>query len=178
MREEVSGTIAQLKARGIKTIMITGDDQATADAVAQSVGIDQVLAQIRPQDKALHVRELQSHNQTVAMVGDGVQDASALAAADVGIAFCRGIDGAPEIADIALLREDMTLIPKIITQSQGIMRRLYLNVAMGIVYNGIAIPLAMGIWYLLCGAMISPLCAGVFMVYFSLLLMCMHYVRI
>ncbi len=177
VREEVSDVITQLKAKGIKTVLITGDDQVTADAVAQSVGIDQVLACIMPQDKAVQVRALQSQGYVVAMIGDGVQDAPALAVADVGIAFCTGIYSPPEIEDIALLRDDMTLVLKIITLSQKIIHTLHQNIAISIIYNAIAIPLAMGIWYLLFGSMLSPLYAMVIMVVFSLLLM-MHALRV
>lgn len=176
VREEASNVIAQLKARKIKTILITGDDQSTADAIAQRVGIEHVLARIMPQEKAAQVRALQSNGSVVAMVGDGIQDVLALAAADVGIAFCNGIGNASGTVDVALLQEDMMLIPKIITYSQEIMSTVYQNVVMSIVYNVIAIPLAMGVWYLLFGSILSPLYAGVVMIGFSVLLM-LHALR-
>lgn len=177
VREEASTVIKDLKAKGIKIVLITADDHVTANAVAQSVGIDHVLASIMPQDKAAHVRALQQNNQVVAMVGDGIQDTLLLAAADVGIAFRNGIDNTLDVADIVLLRDDMTLVPKIISQAQRIMKAVYQNIVMTFVYNAIAIPLAMGIWYLLFGNMLSPLYAGLAMITFNLLLM-LHGLRV
>jgi len=172
VREGVSEVIAQLKAQGIRTILITADDHVTANAIAQRVGIDQVLARVMPQDKADDVRKLESDsNLVVAMVGDGIQDASMLAAADVGIAFCSGMDNTAEPADIILLREDMALVPKIIAQSQTVMRTIYHILVIGLMYNSILIPMAMGIWYLLFGSILSPFYAGVTMVFFSVLFM-------
>jgi Cu+-exporting ATPase len=172
IRDGVSDTIALLKKNNIKTVLITGDAYTTGLAIAQLVGIDSVLAPIAPEDKALHIRRLrQQPHQVVAMVGDGIQDASALAGADVGIIFRNGIDTVLDFASIVFLREDMVLVARIITLAQLVMRTVYRILMISLTYNGIAISMAMGLWYVLTGNIVPPLYAAIIMITLSLFLM-------
>ena len=144
IRAESGEAIRALHARGIEVAMLTGDAQAVADAVAERLGIDIVLAQVLPEDKASKVRELQARGRRVAMVGDGVNDAPALAAADVGIAIGAGTDVAVEAGDIVLVRSDPRDIPGIVALSSATYRKMIQNLWWAAGYNIVAIPLAAG----------------------------------
>lgn len=145
IREESREAIHALHARGIKVAMLTGDAQAVADAVAAELGIDTVFAQVLPQDKAAKVRELQDQRKKVAMVGDGVNDAPALATADIGIAIGAGTDVAVEAGHIVLVRSDPRDIPKIVELSRATYRKMLQNLWWAAGYNLFAIPLAAGV---------------------------------
>jgi Cu2+-exporting ATPase len=145
IREESREAIRALHDRGIKVAMLTGDAQAVADAVASELGIDTVFAQVLPEDKASKVRELQEHGERVAMVGDGVNDAPALATADIGIAIGAGTDVAVEAGHIVLVRSDPRDIPKIVTLSRATYRKMLQNLWWAAGYNIVAIPLAAGV---------------------------------
>jgi Cu+-exporting ATPase len=134
--------ISQLKEMGLKLALISGDNQQTVNAVAAEVGIEQTLAEVLPGDKAAKVAELQNQGEVVAMAGDGVNDAPALAQADVGIAFGTGADVALEAADLTLIRDDLFLIPKAIQLSRRMMRIIRQNLFWAFCYNVVAIPLA------------------------------------
>jgi Cu2+-exporting ATPase len=162
IREESREAIRALHERGIEVAMLTGDAQAVADAVATELGIDTVFAQILPEDKASKVRELQSQGKKVAMVGDGVNDAPALATADIGIAIGAGTDVAVEAGHIVLVRSDPRDIPKIVALSRATYRKMLQNLWWAAGYNIVAIPLAAGVlaaW----GLLLTPAAGAVLM---------------
>ena len=145
IREESREAIDALHDRGIEVAMLTGDAQAVADAVAAELGIDTVFAQVLPEDKASKVRELQAQGKRVAMVGDGVNDAPALATADIGVAIGAGTDVAVEAGHIVLVRSDPRDIPKIVNLSRATYRKMLQNLWWAAGYNIVAIPLAAGV---------------------------------
>jgi Cu2+-exporting ATPase len=145
IRPESRDAIAALHRRGIAVAMLTGDAQAVADAVATELGIDTVFAEVLPEDKASKVRELQDKGRRVAMVGDGVNDAPALATADIGIAIGAGTDVAVEAGHIVLVRSDPRDIPRIVTLSRATYRKMVQNLWWAAGYNIVAIPLAAGV---------------------------------
>jgi Cu2+-exporting ATPase len=162
IREESREAIRALHERGVEVAMLTGDAQAVADAVASELGIDTVFAQVLPEDKASKVRALQAQGKRVAMVGDGVNDAPALATADIGIAIGAGTDVAVEAGHIVLVRSDPRDIPRIITLSRGTYRKMLQNLWWAAGYNIVAIPLAAGVlaaW----GLLLTPALGAVFM---------------
>ncbi|WP_290648945.1 heavy metal translocating P-type ATPase [Aquisalimonas sp.] len=162
IREESREAVRALHERGIEVAMLTGDAQAVADAVAAELGIDTVFAQVLPEDKATKVRELQAQGKKVAMVGDGVNDAPALATADIGIAIGAGTDVAVEAGHIVLVRSDPRDIPKIVALSRATYRKMVQNLWWAAGYNIFAIPLAAGVlaaW----GILLTPALGAVLM---------------
>jgi P-type Cu2+ transporter len=162
IREESREAVRALHARGIEVAMLTGDAQAVADAVAEELGIDTVFAEVLPEDKASKVRELQAQGKKVAMVGDGVNDAPALATADIGIAIGAGTDVAVEAGHIVLVRSDPRDIPRIVTLSRATYRKMVQNLWWAAGYNIVAIPLAAGVlaaW----GILLTPALGAVLM---------------
>jgi Cu2+-exporting ATPase len=145
IREESREAVRALHERGVEVAMITGDARAVAEAVAAQLGIDTVLAQVLPEDKASRVRELQAQGKRVAMVGDGVNDAPALATADIGIAIGAGTDVAVEAGHIVLVRSDPRDIPRIVSLSRATYRKMLQNLWWAAGYNVFAIPLAAGV---------------------------------
>jgi Cu2+-exporting ATPase len=142
--------------------MLTGDAQAVANSVAKELGIDTVFAEVQPEDKVAKVRELQAQGKKVAMVGDGVNDAPALATAEIGIAIGAGTDVAVEAGHIVLVRSDPRDIPRIVTLSRATYRRMLQNLWWAAGYNIVAIPLAAGVlakW----GILLTPALGAVFM---------------
>ncbi len=152
--------VADLHKLGIKVIMLTGDDEKTAEHIASLVGIDDVFAHVLPEDKLLKVKELQSGGAVVAMTGDGVNDAPALAQADVGIAMGTGTDVAIESAGITLLHGDISKLVKAIKLSKMTMRGIKQNLFWAFIYNIVGIPLAAGLFYPIFGWLLSPVFAG------------------
>lgn len=152
--------IAKLKAQKIHVVMLTGDNQATAEAIRKQVGLDEVVAQVLPQDKERIVKELQEKGHKVAMVGDGINDAPALARADVGIAIGAGTDVAIESADIVLMKSDLLDVPRAIHLSHGVMTNIKQNLFWAFIYNAIGIPIAAGVLYPSFGIMLNPLMAA------------------
>ena len=160
LKPRASQTVAALKHMGLKILLLSGDNQMTAAAVAKSIGIEDVLAEVLPGDKALKVMELQAQGEVVAMVGDGINDAPALAAADVGIALGTGADVASEAADLTLIRDDLDLIPAAIKLSRQMMRIIRQNLFWAFCYNVVAIPIAAGAFYPLWGWTLNPALAA------------------
>ncbi len=152
--------VSMLKKLGIGVYMITGDNKSTAGAIANEVGIENVLSDVLPGDKASEVRRLQERGLKVAMVGDGINDAPALAAADIGMAIGTGTDVAVESADIVLMRGDLGEVPAAIALSRATIRNIKQNLFWAFIYNMVGIPFAAGIVYLLGGPMLSPIFAG------------------
>ena len=151
--------IAELHARGISIVMLTGDSRATAEAVAREVGIDEVEAGVSPADKHRKVEELKAKGRRVAMAGDGINDAPALAAADVGIAMGSGTDVAIESAGITLVRGDLTGVVQAIVLSRATMRNIRQNLFFAFAYNTLGIPLAAGALFPFFGLLLNPMIA-------------------
>ena len=152
--------IVQLHKLGLKIIMLTGDNERTANAVAKKLGLDEVSAGVEPKDKQERIRQLRKQGQIVAMAGDGINDAPALAAANAGIAMGTGTDVAMESAGITLLKGDLTGIVKAITLSRTMMRNIRQNLFFAFAYNAVGIPIAAGLLYPFFGLLLSPMIAG------------------
>ena len=152
--------IEKLKAMGLKVIMLTGDNAATAEAIRRQVGLDEAIAQVLPQDKELHIRTLQEQGHVVAMVGDGINDAPALARADVGIAIGAGTDVAIEAADMVLIKSDLQDVARAISLSKSVMKNIKENLFWAFIYNTIGIPLAAGLLYPAFGLLLNPMLAA------------------
>ena len=152
--------IAQLQKQGLKVIMLTGDNAATAEAIRRQVGLDEAIAEVLPQDKELHIRTLQEQGHVVAMVGDGINDAPALARADVGIAIGAGTDVAIEAADMVLIKSDLQDVARAIGLSKSVMKNIKENLFWAFIYDTIGIPLAAGLFYPAFGLLLNPMLAA------------------
>lgn len=167
IKPESKQVVADLHKLGIKVVMLTGDDEKAAKYMASIVGIDEVLAHVLPQDKLVKIKEIQSQGRVVAMAGDGVNDAPALAQADVGIAMGTGTDVAIESAGITLLGGDISKLVKAIKLSKMTMRGIKQNLFWAFIYNIVGIPLATGVFFPIFGWLLSPVFAGLAMAFSS-----------
>ncbi len=163
VKEEAKEAVAALHRKGIKVIMLTGDNLMAATSMAKQVGIDNVIADLLPHQKAIKIRELQATGKTVVMAGDGINDAPALAQADVGIAMATGTDIAIESAGITLLKGDLNKVAQAITLSRATMRVIRQNLFWAFIYNIIGIPLAAGALFPLWGIFLNPVFSGLAM---------------
>jgi Cu+-exporting ATPase len=157
VKESAAAALKALKAEGIKVVMLTGDNRTTANAVAQKLGIDEVEAEVLPDRKAAVVERLRKSGRVVAMAGDGVNDAPALAAADVGIAMGTGTDVAMESAGITLLTGDLRGLARARTLSRATMRNIRQNLFFAFIYNAAGVPIAAGVLYPVFGILLSPM---------------------
>jgi Cu2+-exporting ATPase/Cu+-exporting ATPase len=160
VKKESKDAVASLHKLGIKVVMLTGDEEKTAKYIASQVGIDEVIAHVLPQDKMDKIKALQAQGKIVAMAGDGVNDAPALAQANVGIAMGTGTDVAIESAGITLLHGDISKLVKAIKLSKITMRGIKQNLFWAFIYNIVGIPLAAGLFYPIFGWLLNPIFAG------------------
>ncbi|GBD68521.1 copper-transporting ATPase CopA [Tetragenococcus halophilus subsp. halophilus] len=160
IKENSIAAIDKLHHMGLQVAMITGDNKRTAEAIAKQVGIDRVFSEVLPEDKANEVEKLQNEGLHVAMVGDGINDAPALAQANVGVAIGSGTDVAIESADIVLMRSDLMDVPTAVELSRATIKNIKQNLFWAFAYNTIGIPIAMGILYLFGGPLLNPMFAG------------------
>ncbi len=168
VKADSRAAIARLHAEGIRVVMLTGDHRTTAEAVARAVGIDEVFAEVLPEHKAEKVADLQGRGERVGMVGDGINDAPALARADVGFAIGTGTDVAIESADVTLMRGSLHGIADAIAVSRATVRNIKQNLFGAFVYNALGIPVAAGILYPFMGLLLNPMIAGAAMAMSSL----------
>jgi Cu+-exporting ATPase len=167
IKESSAAAIRTLHEMGLKIIMCTGDNRATAEAVARELGIDEIHAEVMPQDKIELIRKLKQQGAVVAMAGDGINDAPALAAADVGIAMGAGTDVAIGSAAITLVKGDLLAIAKSIRLSRAVMRNIRQNLFFAFIYNAVGVPIAAGVLYPFFGILLSPMIAGAAMSFSS-----------
>ena len=160
VKETSAAAIRKMKEQGIRTVLLTGDNRAAAEHIGSLVGVDEVIAEVLPEEKAGVVERLQSQGRRVMMVGDGINDAPALTAATVGCAIGSGSDIAIESADIVLMRSDLQDVPRAIRLSRLTLRDIKQNLFWAFCYNTIGIPIAAGLLYAFGGPLLSPMFAG------------------
>jgi Cu+-exporting ATPase len=167
LKPEAPAVVAALRGLGLDIVMLTGDNRRTAEAIARQAGIGRVLAEVLPEDKAREVAALRGEDRLVAMVGDGINDAPALAQADVGIAMGSGTDVAIEAADVTLMRGDLRGVPDAVALSRRTIRIIKQNLVWAFGYNAVLIPVAAGVLYPVWGVLLSPILAGAAMAFSS-----------
>ena len=167
IKETTPEAIRQLHAEGIRIVMLTGDSRTTAETVAKSLGIDEVIAEVLPQDKRAHIQRLQQEGRFVAMAGDGINDAPALAQAQVGIAMGTGTDVAMQSAGVTLVKGDLRGIVRARALSRATMRNIKQNLFWAFIYNSLGVPLAAGVLYPFFGILLSPMIAAAAMSFSS-----------
>ena len=160
VKEEAPEVVHRLKALGLKVVMLTGDNERTARAIAQRIGIDEVVAEVLPDNKAAAIQELQQQGHKVAMIGDGINDAPALAAADLGISMGTGIDVAIESGDVVLMQGRLTGVLDALELSRATVRNIKQNLFWAFFYNSLGIPVAAGLLYVFGGPTLNPMIAG------------------
>jgi Cu+-exporting ATPase len=167
LKESAREAVAELQAEGLRLVMLTGDNRATAEAVAAQLGLDEVIAEVLPADKAAVVKRLQAEGRTVAMAGDGVNDAPALAQAHVGVAMGSGTDVALESAGVTLVKGDLRGLARARKLSRATLRNIRQNLFFAFVYNLLGVPLAAGALYPVFGLLLSPMVASAAMTFSS-----------
>jgi P-type Cu+ transporter len=167
IKPSAAEAIEQLHKDGIRVVMLTGDNRATAEAVAKQLQMDRVIAEVLPQEKAAAIKQLQTEGRFVAMAGDGINDAPALAQAQVGIAMGTGTDIAMEAADVTLVKGDLRGIVRARALSRATMRNIKQNLFWALVYNALGVPLAAGVLYPFFGLLLSPMIAAAAMSFSS-----------
>ena len=160
IKPTTAGALEALRGEGLRIVMLTGDNRTTAEAVARKVGIDEVQAEVLPEQKHEVIRRLQAEGRVVAMAGDGINDAPALAQADVGIAMGTGADVAMESAGITLVKGDLTGLVRARRLSEATMRNIRQNLFFAFVYNALGVPIAAGVLYPFIGLLLSPIIAA------------------
>jgi Cu+-exporting ATPase len=163
LRPEAPAAVTALRGLGLDVIMLTGDAQSTAQAIARQAGIERVQAEVLPEQKATEIKRLQAEGRLVAMVGDGINDAPALAQADVGLAMSSGTDVAIEAADVTLMRDDLRGVVAAVELSRRTMRIVKENLGWAFGYNLVLVPVAAGMLYPIWGIQLSPILAGLAM---------------
>jgi Cu+-exporting ATPase len=167
LRPGVSGIVRSLHEYGIRTVMLTGDRRQVAEAIARQAGIDEVIAEVLPDGKVAAIKSLQQQGRRTAMVGDGLNDAPALAQADVGIAMASGTDIAAEAADVSLMRNELSGVQQALTLARRTMAVMRENLFWAFVYNVIGIPIAAGVLYPAFGLLLNPIIASAAMAFSS-----------
>jgi Cu+-exporting ATPase len=160
IKDETPATVKHLQDMGLKVVMLTGDNQQTAQAIAAQAGITDIIAQVLPEQKSSRIAELQEQGHKVAMIGDGINDAPALARADVGIAMGTGIDVAIESGDIVIMKGNLDGVATAIALSRATMRNIRQNLFWAFAYNVIGIPVAAGLLFIFGGPALNPMIAG------------------
>jgi Cu+-exporting ATPase len=167
VRPSSRAAIAELRAMGLDVVMLTGDNQRTAEAVAREAGIDRAVAGVLPDGKVAEIARLQAEGRVVAMVGDGINDGAAIARSDLGFAIASGTDVAVEAADVALMRGDLMGVVQAIKLSRRTMRTMKQNLFWAFIYNVVGIPIAAGALYPAFGILLSPILASAAMAFSS-----------
>ncbi|MDP2388810.1 MAG: HAD-IC family P-type ATPase, partial [Acidobacteriota bacterium] len=167
MRANAKDVVAALGRHGLRTVMLTGDRKATAEAVAKQAGVSEVIAEVLPDGKVAAIKSLQADGHVVAMVGDGLNDAPALAQADIGMAMASGTDIAGEAASVTLMRSDLDSVTQAIVLARKTMRTMKQNLFWAFVYNVIGIPVAAGVLFPVFGILLSPILASAAMAFSS-----------
>ena len=160
IKETTPEAVKSLQSLGVRIVMLSGDSRTTAEAVGRQLGIGEVIGEVLPEQKVEKVKALQAQGRCVAMAGDGINDAPALAQADVGIAMGTGTDVAIESAGVTLVKGDLRAIAKAVRLSRATMRNIKQNLFFAFVYNAIGVPIAAGVLYPFFGLLLSPIFAG------------------